>query len=73
MDRCEREEVLRRYGLIFADQGTNAYITGTSHPDFAALISEINRGGAAGRIPLLEFDVVDTGDALCGSATPNCF
>jgi hypothetical protein len=64
---------LKRYGLLFADQGSNGYITGTSHPDFAALIAEINRGVGGPRIPLLEFDVVDTGDAVCGFSTPSCF
>lgn len=63
----------KRYGLMFADQGSNGYITGTSDPGFAALIGEINQGGAAGRIPLAEFDVVDTGNAVCGWPTPNCF
>ena len=64
---------LKRYGLMFADQGSNGYITGTSHPDFASLIAEINQGSTAPRIPLAEFDVIDTGDAVCGWSTPNCF
>lgn len=64
---------LKRYGLLFADQGSNGYITGTSDPGFAALIGEINQGGTSARIPVAEFDVVDSGNAVCGWATPNCF
>jgi hypothetical protein len=63
----------KRHGLIFADQGSNGYITGTSHPDFAPLLAEVNQGRTAPRIPLAEFDVIDTGDAICGWSTPNCF
>jgi hypothetical protein len=64
---------LKRYGLIFADQGTNGYISGTSHPDFAPLLAQINQGAGAPRIPLSELDVIDTGDARCGWSTPSCF
>jgi len=64
---------LKRHGLIFADQGSNGYITGTSDPGFAGLIGEINQGGTSGRIPVAEFDVVDSGNAVCGWVTPNCF
>jgi hypothetical protein len=63
----------KRYGLIFADQGSNGFVTGTSHPDFAPLLDELNRGTNAPRIPLAEFDVIDTGNAICGWSTPNCF
>jgi hypothetical protein len=63
----------KRYGLIFADQGSNGFITGTSHPDFAPLLDELNRGTTAPRIPLAEFDVIDTGRANCGWSTSNCF
>jgi hypothetical protein len=64
---------LKRYGLMFADQGSNGYISGTSDPGFASLIGEVNQGTTAGRIPVGEFDVVDTGDAVCGWVTGNCF
>jgi hypothetical protein len=64
---------LKRYGVIFADQGSNGYITGTSDVGFAALLAEINQGATAPRIPLAELDVIDTGNAICGWSTPNCF
>jgi len=32
---------LKRYGLMFADQGSNGYITGTSDPGFAALLANV--------------------------------
>jgi hypothetical protein len=58
---------LKRYGLMYADQGTGWYISGSSDPALAPLIDEIH---SKRPIPSSAFEAVNTGDAFCGWGTP---
>lgn len=58
---------LKRYGLMLADQGTEWYVSGSSHPSLAALIEEIHDTRP---IPSAAFEVVDTGPLTCGYTPP---
>ncbi len=59
----------KRYGLIFADQGTGWYVSGTSDPRWAPLIEELHQ-----RRPLrdTDFEAVDTGPITCGAGAGRC-
>jgi len=70
---------LKKYGLIFADQGTTAFISGMSDPGFSTMISEINFGGS--RISFDNFEMVQSpfpivrcytpGSLACGALSNN--
>lgn len=48
---------LKKYGLIFADQGTGAYITGDNDPGYGVdMLSELNQGNAGPQSRRIPFD-----------------
>ena len=54
---------LKKYGLMFADQGSGWYISGTPNPGWASLVSELH---GTRPIPASAFEVVYTGDPVVG-------
>jgi hypothetical protein len=58
---------LKRFGLMYADQGSSGFVSGTSHPSLAGLIEEINQ---TKRIPSSAFQVVKPGGAITRGYTP---
>lgn len=50
---------LKRYGLIFADQGSPLYISGTTDPGWARVLDQVH--GGAGRLPSTAFEVLKIG------------
>lgn len=49
--------VLQRYGLILADQGSPWYVTGTSNPGWADVLSQLRARPVRGR----DFEVIRLG------------
>ena len=48
---------LKKYGLIFADQGTGAYVTGDNDPGFDVdMLAELNQGNAGPASKRIPFD-----------------
>ena len=60
---------LKRFGLMYADQGSSGYVSGTSHPAMAGLIEEINQ---TRRIPHTAFEVVKLGPVTRGFTASPC-
>ena len=60
---------LKRFGLMYADQGSSGYVSGTSNPAFESLIEEINQ---TRRIPHTAFEVVKLGEIVRGFADAPC-
>ncbi|MBM4363706.1 MAG: hypothetical protein FJ104_13575, partial [Deltaproteobacteria bacterium] len=58
---------MKTYGLMYADQGTGWYVSGSSDPGFAPIIDEIHQTRP---IPSSAFDAVYTADATCGWGAP---
>lgn len=50
---------LKRYGLIFADQGSALYVSGTTDPGWSSALEQLH--GGAGRIPWDAFEVLQLG------------
>ena len=60
---------LKRFGLMYADQGSSGYVSGTSNPALESLIEEINQ---TRRIPHTAFEVVKLGEVTRGFADAPC-
>ena len=60
---------LKRFGLMYADQGSAGYISGTSNPALEALIEEINQ---TRRIPHTALEVVQPGEVVRGFTPSPC-
>jgi hypothetical protein len=57
----------KTYGVIFADQGTGWYVTGTQNPGWEDVIGELNRQRP---IPGNRFKAVRSGDTQCKWGAP---
>jgi len=73
-------QALKKYGIMFADQGSSFYVTGTASNSWDDnFFSDMNDG--SNRIPITQFDVVqspndvvygwDATGQMCGSNTQN--
>ena len=60
---------LKRFGLMYADQGSSGYISGTSDPALEGLIEEINQ---TRRIPSSALEVVQPGPITRGFDAAPC-
>jgi len=66
-------QALKKYGLMFADQGSSFYVTGTASPNWDdTFFNEMNLGSM--RIPISQFDIVQSPFTVVygWQATPTC-